>query len=388
MNQFARNMLLAGSLLLGAASSAFAAAGALTPVVVTPLQDNVSYAQASPVLNTYAGFTVTGFANTHPNTINNLIVKFEASITDTAEKLALHQPEVYLSGLPAGCTWPTAAANTIEITCNIGQFKSGDAFPAFVVFFKVPTKVVNAVADGGANPDYISTRHTIMYAEGANDCRNGCDNSITVTPFPNQVLLGTANPINVRSGVPAGGGKLFTSNGVPKNEPNRIFTEEVLIPSLSQAAKPVVYGTSTLSISWVSSTDTTNGAQCTNLGNFLDCPTFTTTVLEPKANAADPDVPVLFKPSDPLRITYRIDGANVKRSANQLFSNVQITYIPDGGNEPVPVPKACVNDQASPDGVPCVLSFQCFKANDPTPGLARDCEFVTIGLKNGRLIIQ
>lgn len=368
---------------VGATLSVFGAAGEFSPsVVVTPLQGNVSYSTTSPVLNTYAGFTVTGFANVGNNTVNDVIVMFEAKVTDSAESLALHLPEVYLSGLPAGCTWPTAAANTVTITCRVRQMRAGDTFPGFAVFYKMPVKVVNGVADG-VNDDWISTTYTLQYAEGLNDCTNGCANSLVVTPFPNQVLLGTASPVNVKSGVPQNGGKLFTGTGVPKNEPDRKFTSEVVIPSLSGLPSPVAYAKSSLEISWVPSTDTTHGVQCGNLGNFVDCPTYTTAVVDPN-NA---DAPVTFTQANPLRITYRIDGANVKRSANQLLNNVIITYYPDDNTGPQSVPKTCTNNQASADGVPCVLSFQCYKPNEKTPDLARDCEFVTIGLRNGRLSI-
>ena len=159
---------------VGATLSVFGAAGEFSPsVVVTPLQGNVSYSTTSPVLNTYAGFTVTGFANVGNNTVNDVIVMFEAKVTDSAESLALHLPEVYLSGLPAGCTWPTAAANTVTITCRVRQMRAGDTFPGFAVFYKMPVKVVNGVADG-VNDDWISTTYTLGYAEGPNDCTNGC----------------------------------------------------------------------------------------------------------------------------------------------------------------------------------------------------------------------
>lgn len=367
---------------VGAVASAFGAAGEFgPPVVVTPLQTNVTYSTTTPALSTYAGFTVSGFANVGTNTVNDVTVMFEAKVTDGAESLALHQPEVYLSALPAGCSWPTGAANAVKITCHIRQMRAGDAFPGFVVFYKMPVKVINGVAD--ANDDWISTSYTLQYAEGLNDCANGCANSLSITPFPNQVLLGTANPVDIKSGVPQNGAKLFTGTGVPKNEPDKKFTSEVLIPSLANAASPITFAKSSLAISWVASTDTTYGVQCGNLGNFVDCPTYTTAVVDP--NSAD--APVTFTVANPLRITYRIDGANVKRAASQLFNNAVITYYPDDNSGPVPVPKTCTNGQASANGVPCVLSFQCYKPGEKTPDLARDCEFVTIGLRNGRLSI-
>jgi hypothetical protein len=263
-------------ILLGAAGAVFGAAGTLEPdVVVTPLQANVTYSETSPVLNTYAGFTVTGFASTGPNTINDLTVRIEATVTDGAEKLALHLPEVYLAGLPGTCDKPTVAANPLTITCHFKQFRSGDAFPPFTVFYKAPAKVTNGVADG-VTDDYISMNYTIQYAEGLNDCANGCSNSLIERPFPNQVLLGTTNPTDVKSGVPQNGAKLFLGTGVPKNEDTKKFTLEAQIPPLG-----VLYAKSTLHVNWVSSTDTTNGVQCGNLGNFVECPDFETKIVDP-----------------------------------------------------------------------------------------------------------
>ena len=371
--------VVAPSILLGAAGAVFGAAGTLQPdVTVSPLQINVTYSETSPVLNTYAGFTVTGFGSTGPNTINDLTVMIEAKVTDGAEKLALHLPEVYLAGLPANCDKPAVAANPLTITCRFKQFRSGDTFPPFTVFYKAPVKVVNGDADG-VTDDYISMKYTILYAEGLNDCANGCVNSLIERPFPDQVLLGTTNPTDVKSGVPKNGAKLFLGTGVPKNEENKKFTVEAQIPPLSE-----LYATATLKVQSVSSTDSTpEGVQCGNLGNFVECPTYTTQVVDPKMD----DAPITFTIANPLKQIYRIDGANVKRSANQLLNNVQILYYPDGISTPEAV-QTCTNDQADPNGIPCVLSFQCYKPNEKTPDLARDCEFVTIGLRNGRLTLQ
>lgn len=368
--------------LAGFGPSAIGAAGEWGPdVVVTPLQPNVTYSEAAPVLNTYAGFTVTGFGNIGINTINDVTVIFEARVTDTAETFSLHQPDVYLAGLPKTCSWPTVASNPVTITCEIKQLKSGETFPGFTVFYNVPTKMTNGVADD-PTADYISTKYTILYAEQLNDCSNGCANSRKEQMFPDQVLLGTSNPVDVRSGVPQNGARLFTGTGVPKNELNKKFTEELQVPSLASLTPPVAYAKSTLLISYVASTDTTNGVDCLQLGNFHDCPTYATQVLDPY------DATVAFTVANPLKIIYRVDAANVRRSANQLFNNVQILYFPDGSTTAVPVPKACTNGRASDDGIPCVLSFQCYKPNEKTPDLPGDCEFVTIGLKNGRLTLQ
>lgn len=201
--------------MIGASTSVLGAAGEFSPVTVTALQTNVTYSTTSPALETYAGFVVSGFTNQGTiNTINDLVVTFEASVTDGAENLKLHNPGDYLTGLPAGCEVPTGAANPLTITCKFKQVKGGEfSFPAFTVFYKVPVKVTNGVAEGGANPDYINTKHTILYAEGENDCANGCANS-RVFAFGDPVLLGTTNATTVKSGVPKNGGTFFTGVGL------------------------------------------------------------------------------------------------------------------------------------------------------------------------------
>ena len=190
------------SLTAGWTSGAFAGAGTLT-ASVTPLGDgNVTYSITSPAMDTYVGYTI-AFGNTGGNTINNISFTVTATATDSAEvvKLFINNPTVVL---PNGC----AQASDSAFTCTVGQLQAGAAFPTFQVFFKAPAKNVNGNADVDGT-DFINVNMHVLYAERLGGPTSPPQNSVqdeNATP----VLLGTANPDRIKSGVPKSGASLYT----------------------------------------------------------------------------------------------------------------------------------------------------------------------------------
>ena len=105
--------------------------------------------------------------------------------------------------------------------------------------------------------------------------------------------------------------------------------------------------------------------------------------------------------AEPLTFTYRIDASNLKMPPSKLLNSVSIKYSGKKydtvtGAELAPpwentdVPKVCVNNQPSKDGLPCVLNSRCYKKNE-TGGIADlqdDCEWILINTGNGLLKLQ
>ena len=378
---------------------------------VTALSNPVTYSTPAsgkiPAMQTYVGFAVGNtspggllLSNSSGNTVNDVTITFTASVTDTAELLTFHLPEVYI---PAGCTWDNVPSNIKTVSCNIRQLKKDGNFPAFTVFFVAPQKVCQATtaptnACGGLGDapgsDTISTKVTVVYAEGLNGPNPVEPNSNLERPQPNLVVLGTDNPVNIKSAVPKSGAKVFTGNGgvpVPDtpDTPDRQFAELLTVPALSTA-----YTVAEISVTKVKDTDPIEGADCLNGGRFKACPTFATSVANNGVETRFLDL------ANPLTFTYRIDASNIKMSPSKLLNSVSIKYT---GKQYDPItnaevgiwsdteiPKVCVNNQPSKDGLPCVLNSRCYKKND-TGGIAdleSDCEWTTVNTGNGLIKIQ
>jgi hypothetical protein len=219
MRQFA--LALAAS--LGAAQALAGTLGAFdfstapgATTTVAPISPQVTYAKPTEVLKTFAAFNVGSgpylLLNNSGNTLNNITITFTATVTDGAETLKLFDPATYLAGLPAGCTYPTGAAPSVTITCKLRQYKAGDSFPAFTVFYEAPAKVTNGVADE-PNTDSVRLDIRVVYAEGTNG-GNPRPNSVVNVTDGGVVTLGTENPTLVKSAVPLAGSTLFTGVGV------------------------------------------------------------------------------------------------------------------------------------------------------------------------------
>lgn len=351
-----------------------------------------------PAMQTYVGFVVGDpvkglLSNSSGNTVNDVTITFTASVTDKAELLTFYLPEVYV--LPSGCTRDTVPSYTRTVTCKVRQLKNGGGFPAFTVFFVAPQKVCQATtapdnACGGTDDvpggDTISTTVTAVYAEGLSGPSPVHPNSNQERSQPNLVVLGTTNPIYVKSAVPKTGARVFTGVGaapvpVPPAVPNSQFAELLNVPPLTDA-----YAVVEISVETSSDADVIS---CMNGGRFKVCPTFRTTV------ASDTGVEKRFDPENPLRFTYRIDASNLKLSASKILNSTTILYSGKryDGIEDVWTNKSvdvCVNGAARTDGLPCIESSRCYKRNE-TGGIAdleNDCEWTLINTGNGLLKLQ
>ena len=372
---------------------------------ILALQNNVTYFTPAsgriPANETQAGFLVGSGAYTAQqisgNTLNRVTVTFEAWVTDPAQTITFRQPEVYLAGLPSACTWDNLPANRKTITCFYRQTRQGDiVLPAFTVFFNAPAKVINGTADADGT-DFINTSLRITYAEGSNGSNSQPSNSDLLIPQANNtVLLGTNNPVNIKSGVAKGGANLFTGDaGIPRNESAKRLTQLLRVPTLAGS-----YTVSTIDITAVSGTNTIDPSlaesNCSTAGNFQSCPVYETKIVDPvtglKTEFNDPNAPLV--------LVYRIDGSNLKRSLTQIVSGATLTYSFTATGAELPV-GACTNGQPNPDGTPCLLvAPQCFRNLQSTQNafngavvgrqadLVGDCEWVTISRGNGFVRIR
>lgn len=368
---------------IGVIPPVFGAAGDIKfdELPVTAIQNQVTYSEGgTKPLDTYLGFNLTGLKNDSSNTVNNVKIIFNASVTDTVELLTLYKPEVYL---PASCTWNRDPAtgkpipsNPVQITCLVGQLKSQADFDPFTVFYRAPTKVVGGNGLGDVlGTDKVTTTWRLEYGEGTGGYPQSTPDNSVREVVQTLVTLGTTNPIDVKTALPKTDNKLtiFTGNkGYPG--PNiftgntltelRVFAEELTVPIL---AGTLSYGKSSIAIAPV------NDAQCTNQGNFINCPDYTTAVV------TQDNVEIIFSVLDPLTFSYRIDSSNLKKSPNQILGSVLVTYT--GGqyvDEPV---SSCPTSTLTP-GLPCIKHKFCYKQNDPIRELRGDCEWQLENVKN------
>ncbi|HSB23196.1 MAG TPA: hypothetical protein VLE94_08805 [Burkholderiaceae bacterium] len=349
-----RTFTVFASLAVGSATSALAGAGVVT-TTVTPLQGNVTYSAPASgkiaALNTYVGYTVTvGSDPTNTNTINNVYFTGTTAATDPAE-LATFSSSVGIT-----CTLDSTQT---AVNCPIGQLRPGDTV-SFVLFFNGPLQVINSVADA-AGSDSLGFSGTTYYAEGTGGLQSPPQNS-TVPWSTSPVLLGTINPDNVKSGVPKNGATLFTGNGGIPTSGNKSAMVSV-VPTVTN----LPYTTADLTVTRELAA---SAGDCQTQGHFVECPTYTVTI------------PGTFSASSPLTNTYRIDSSSLKMPANKILNSVLISYSGDGGATFAPV-GACTNGAPNTNGVPCILSSQCYKNNVQPADLAGDCEWILINTRNG-----
>ncbi len=342
-------------------TSAIAAGGSLT-ITVKAVSDIVTYSNptASPPLNMLIGYTMK-FTNSDSNTINNVNITF--SIDNAAAELVE-------SGLPTGCA---RVSGTNSLRCTVVQMKSGASFPAngtgapFAFFYKSPT---------GTDTTILSSKVRKTYAEGTNGSNPNVNSDIEVAGP--SVTLGTVNADTIKSAISKNGGALQTGNaGIPNSSTKA--TELLLVPQLPGVTQ---YTAAAVVIDLITGT---NEAQCLNLGHFIQCPIFSTSVPTDPTLVGSP--PLQFT-STPLSMTYRIHPSNFKMSAAQILNSVQIYYQKDGETGFQLVTDICPSAGTSNGtGRPCIApSPQCYKNNNaPTPALVGVCEWKLNNTENGLL---
>ena len=76
-------------------------------------------------------------------------------------------------------------------------------------------------------------------------------------------------------------------------------------------------------------------------------------------------------------------------STAKILNSVQISYTANGSTTSTNV-EACTNGTINGNGVPCILSAQCYKRSTSgwTADLDGDCEWILINGENGTLKIQ
>jgi hypothetical protein len=335
---------------LGAASSAIAGSGTLN-TTVTVLTPNVTYSSPATgktaALTTYVGYVVSVSNDpSNTNTINNIVFTGTTTVTDSNEAAEF----VTSDGATCSTTTnpPGSPANARTISCPLGQLAAGQAYPPFAVFFKAP------VADpaGPPTPDNVQFSGISYFAEGANGPNSKPVNS-TTTWSASSVLLGTSNPVLVKSAVPKFGGTLFTGAGGVPSLTNQ-FATTVGIP-----AAPT-YTTAVVSIS---------ASGDPNCSDFLTC------------YQSQLTIPGTFSPY--LSIVLRQDASSIKTGTK--IESVTIVYTADDNTQTV------VGLCASPttprtDGIPCIAQRVYYK-NKSVPGwttdLNGDFEWTLINIHNG-----
>lgn len=334
-----------------APTAALAGAGLLT-TTVTPLTPEVTYstlASASPArpkLDTFIGYTVS-IANGGGNTINNIRFTASTRVTDVDEKAVLSSIE------GASCT---VGGGGTTLDCAVGQLKSGQALPAFAVFFKAPVKdtaspLADGVAGNCAATDCVAFSGTTYYAETTGGATSPVDNSVSEWAAAG-VPLGTFNPTLVKSAVPKGGGHLFTGSGGLATAADP-FATSVTVPA----------GPAFTTAEIVETPDSLN---CTN--NFSAC------------FRSDITIPGTFSPY--LSIVLRQDASTILKGTK--IESVLIEYSGSSGTILV---GACASPTTPrSDGLPCIAKRTYYKSSRTpgwTPDLDGDFEWLLISLENG-----
>lgn len=347
---------------MSVATSAFGAAGTISTVSVTPVTSQVTYSSNSPLLETFVGYFV-NFANAGKNTINNVEFRFAATTTDPAEAatLSLFQPLEYL---PAGCK-PTGPAS---FTCTKSQLKSGESFSSapFIVFFKAPLKV------GSETTDKIEIAGRLIYAEGTSGANPAPNSNVEWLGPP--VLLGTTNPINIKSALTRSGGSFSTGNGgvpTPVSDTGFPFAASVTVPPPSSFA-PTLDTPPTLDISLGEA----SGAGCVGSGQISQC--YRSAITIPSISfdySSGKYITIVLRLDESLLIgkPFKIAAINVWYTGDDL-NLYEIKECP-GYAANIPTPRT--------DGIPCIAKRVQYKNKSATPGLSGDVEITFFNLKNG-----
>lgn len=325
-----------------------AGAGVLT-TEVTPLSAEVTYSSlastspARPALDTYAGFLVR-IVNGGGNTINNIRFVGASTVTDAQEKALFASVD--------GATACQIGADQTSLSCDLGQLKSGEAAPSFVVFFKSPVKdTLSPTPDGQAgncdSTDCLNFSGITYYAEGTGGLENSTPQNSTQA-WSASVTLGTFNPTRVKSAVQKLGGRLFTGSGGLSVDADR-FATTVVVPPGTLAT--------TAEIAEVSEPVCSVLTQC-----------FSSVIT----------IPGSFSPY--LTIILRVDAAAIPK--NVKIDSVTVQY--EGGD---------VGLCASPttprsDGLPCIAARRAYPGNSRQGAsfpveLENDFEWTLINTRNG-----
>jgi hypothetical protein len=314
--------------------SAFGAAGdivaSIEPVGVT----NVTYSSSTSCTTIGALCTNIAFlisvGNVGGNTINNISYTVKASATDTAESVAL---DLAKAPLPAGCS-PTT--NVGEFTCSLGQLKAGKAIASYVVFWKAPVKAVNQISDEPGT-DKVSATISGVYAEQS-DGATGNPNSTFASTNLTEVVLGTANTLEVKSAVSKlTGASLFTGVGAIATETDP-WTTTVIVP---MGYIPAVAGATYTSAI---------------IAESENASTLSSDLLT--SNSTDLTIPGSSPPGSSLKIILRRDSRTIANGAK--ISNAQVYYT--GTHDPAPIAYpynvlSCSDTSLGPlpkPGIPCI----------------------------------
>lgn len=343
------------ALTVGGVTSAFAGAG-IVSTTVAPVGTNVTYSKLAagktPALNTYVGYTVSiGSDASNTNTINNVVFTATTSVTDgdeAAEFSSVEGASCAVAANPAG-----SPVNARSISCAIGQLRAGQSYPPFVVFFKAPVKDTATPT----TPDNIRFSGITYYAEGTGGLQSPPQNS-TVPWSAADVLLGTPNPVLIKSAVQKSGGTLFTGDGVSTG--SNPFTTAVTVPPA------VTYSKAQIDVS-------PNAVNCTN---FSSCYQAQVSVLDPTTGS-----PATFSPY--LTVVLRQDAATIVKGTK--IESVTLVYTDAGSTEHI------VGLCASPttprtDGIPCIANRVYYKnkgVSGWTTDLDGDFEWTLININNG-----
>jgi hypothetical protein len=364
------------------ASSAFAAAGALTPTI-DRVSETVTFSGNSQL---YVAFTFK-WQNTGGNTINNVTATFSTSVVHSvsgAPNPYGYTAPLFLDGnsLPTGCT-KTIGSDT-EFSCT-KQLKAGESFPSdgttFTVFYKSPSKAPGDLS--AANTYSVKLDSRFVYAEresGNNPVGQpstlGCSNNPSLCP---SVGLGTNNPTFVRTALPKSVATLTLTTGdnavpSPGNHP---FAAKVDIPTLTA----VFYKPATVDL------DPTLTIGCeASSGQLKTCRKASVEIEEFSTSTATSHLVITFrfaaseitgKPVRPesIIVQYSIDGG-----LSWLINNVNNNLCTGFGTTNVS-PRL---DQ--PDTYPCVAKRVYYKNQSVpgyTAGLAGVVELVFFVRQNG-----
>jgi hypothetical protein len=363
----AKSTLVLLALLLGGASQTLAGTvGAFEFSNVTAISPQVTYSKPAESLTTYVAFQVGsgGFLlkNTSGNTLNDITITFTARVTDGAETLQLFDPATYLAGLPAGCSYGTGAANPLVITCRLRQYKAGDSFPPFNVFYEAPAKVIQGVADADGT-DLVKLDIRVVYAEGTNG-GNPRPNSVIDVPMPdaNAAVLGTENPLLVKSALPNSQSTLFTGVGIAQ------------LGAVATATDP---WTTTVVIPANFSAPTGNYTVATIAEALSDVPLASNLFTKESTQLT---IPGSFSS---LRILLRRDVSTIAPKAK--IDSARVYYSPNTTGTDLGTELFACTPAGPAPGVPCIKSrTEYTKRNAPSPAWEGDWEFEVLALDNGR----
>lgn len=192
--------VLLATAIFGATAPAFAADPLVdASVVAVPEVVTRSRPTASPPASYYAAYEV-NIVNNSTNVLNNVRFVAYAAVVGSSEA-AEFLPDALSPKCVAVARPEGAPANARAIECLLGQLRGGGgaaATSSFTVIFKTPS-----------TGSEIKLIWQAFYAEGSND-NVGAGHGDGSDVGEITTALGTAEPTNIKTFVPTGGGKFFT----------------------------------------------------------------------------------------------------------------------------------------------------------------------------------